>query len=357
MYQLVTGQKPFTGDSLMSVLLQILEFEPKPIDEVAPDVPMSLRNIVTRLLQKQPENRYQSGGELVIDLKKALAELEAPPETTSGTKSETARVQPDRQSPGLVPVVAVLLMILLGAGAVFYHYLTEQQRLQDHGRSLAALLASGEQPETALLEDWGKAQSAIDAFMVRQSVPYLLIGDADGIVQASSDSGLLGTSYPESPVVGEGSMTIARDRPGQPRLYEFSEPILFQGNLVGRVFLALERDSLLTGTLIMAAWIVALIVAAVLAMLALSRRRVAVPEQPISTLKKALERVAAGEHSYRIDDKRSDAFGELYKAFNKLTEHLHASGPSRPNPSELSGMTVKMAAPQVSRRKPRQSAS
>ncbi len=67
-YQLATGVLPFHGDSLADTLTRITQREPRPLREYNPRVPPALERIVLRCLQKVPERRYESAGELLREL-------------------------------------------------------------------------------------------------------------------------------------------------------------------------------------------------------------------------------------------------------------------------------------------------
>jgi len=59
-YEFLAFQKPFKGKTLHSVLYQIISEEPEPLLTLNPDVPARLAAVVHRMLQKDPERRYQT---------------------------------------------------------------------------------------------------------------------------------------------------------------------------------------------------------------------------------------------------------------------------------------------------------
>jgi tRNA A-37 threonylcarbamoyl transferase component Bud32 len=63
-YELLTGSRAFPGDSLVTLTSQILTYEPRPVRELAPDVPEAVAAIVQRLLAKDAAARFQSAAEL-----------------------------------------------------------------------------------------------------------------------------------------------------------------------------------------------------------------------------------------------------------------------------------------------------
>ena len=87
MYELLTGQRPFTGDQEIAIIFSLLNEEPMGIRELNDQVPEALEQIVFKALRKEPQDRYQQVGQMVSDLEKvhqamtvegevSLAELE-----------------------------------------------------------------------------------------------------------------------------------------------------------------------------------------------------------------------------------------------------------------------------------------
>ncbi len=69
-YQLLTGQIPFTGENVTTVLHQQIAKAPAPLTAVDQRIPYGLEQIVMKLLKKDPAERYQSAAGLLTDLKK-----------------------------------------------------------------------------------------------------------------------------------------------------------------------------------------------------------------------------------------------------------------------------------------------
>jgi len=68
-YEMVTGTKPFHGDTPASVIGSILKDEPKAIGAVQPLTPPLMEHIVRRCLAKNPDERWQTAADLMRDLK------------------------------------------------------------------------------------------------------------------------------------------------------------------------------------------------------------------------------------------------------------------------------------------------
>jgi len=76
LFELITGQHPFHGDSDVAILSSILRETPPPINVLNRHAPVGLVPVLDRLLAKNPEQRYQSATDLRRDLEDVRASLE-----------------------------------------------------------------------------------------------------------------------------------------------------------------------------------------------------------------------------------------------------------------------------------------
>jgi serine/threonine-protein kinase len=74
LYELLTGEPPFTGDAPVAVAYRHVREDPKPPSEVNPEVPPQLDAVVLKALSKNPDNRYQSAAEMRSDLIRVRSE-------------------------------------------------------------------------------------------------------------------------------------------------------------------------------------------------------------------------------------------------------------------------------------------
>jgi serine/threonine protein kinase len=77
LYQLLTNVSPFEGGSLVEVLSHILQASPPSLPNVVPGLDLELDAIVQRCLEKSPEARYQTMGQLADALSAYLAERQS----------------------------------------------------------------------------------------------------------------------------------------------------------------------------------------------------------------------------------------------------------------------------------------
>jgi serine/threonine protein kinase/Flp pilus assembly protein TadD len=130
LYEALTGERPFPGESLLSAAARVMADPPRawsPADVSA--VPEALRGVVERALEKDPDQRWQSAGQMAEALREALGTGRAvrttvtprppPPAATSSTRTpvalESLAFTPPRR--GRVVVGIVIALLALGAAA------------------------------------------------------------------------------------------------------------------------------------------------------------------------------------------------------------------------------------------------
>ncbi|HXK11423.1 MAG TPA: serine/threonine-protein kinase [Vicinamibacteria bacterium] len=77
LYEMVTGQLPFSGSTALDTLHAIAFEETRPMTALRPNLPPSLQRVVTRCLRKRPQDRYPGAKDLVADLKTVQREVES----------------------------------------------------------------------------------------------------------------------------------------------------------------------------------------------------------------------------------------------------------------------------------------
>ena len=81
LYEMLTGQVPFTSDTPLEIAMKHLSEVPRPPSEHRPEIPHDLDSIVLRALAKDPSERYQSAEEMDADLARVAEGLPVDPET------------------------------------------------------------------------------------------------------------------------------------------------------------------------------------------------------------------------------------------------------------------------------------
>jgi eukaryotic-like serine/threonine-protein kinase len=84
LYEMVTGEKPFPGQNITTVIYKIVNEDPVPPRQIDPSIHPGISSVVMKALQKEPEQRYQSCREMLEDLKsyRTLVQARANPQST-----------------------------------------------------------------------------------------------------------------------------------------------------------------------------------------------------------------------------------------------------------------------------------
>ena len=100
LYEALTGRRPFTGASDLNIVRAVVHSNAEPLSD---DVPVPLRIVIEKALEKDPADRYQSMRDLVVDLRRV-------------GRQPTAERTPSRSRSWMTAAGAVVLALLV-AGA------------------------------------------------------------------------------------------------------------------------------------------------------------------------------------------------------------------------------------------------
>ncbi|MEV0971667.1 Stk1 family PASTA domain-containing Ser/Thr kinase [Microtetraspora glauca] len=81
LYELLTGQPPFTGDSPVAIAYQHVREDPIPPSGIDPEIPQWADAIVLKAMAKDPVNRYQSATEMRADIQRVMSGMPVDPQT------------------------------------------------------------------------------------------------------------------------------------------------------------------------------------------------------------------------------------------------------------------------------------
>jgi WD40 repeat protein/predicted Ser/Thr protein kinase len=150
LYAMLTGVPPFPGTSPFTVLKQVTDRRPRPVQDFNPAVPNSLAEVLDRLMEKDPRARYADAAEAAAALNAELAKLPPdPPQPVTVRRSSRSvprvvRTWWRRNSPLLLAGVAAALVLAFAAEATG---LTAWTVLGQRGRpSVRADAGEGETP-------------------------------------------------------------------------------------------------------------------------------------------------------------------------------------------------------------------
>lgn len=72
LYEMLAGKVPFDADNAVSVALMQLQEDAKRLTEINPDIPLGLEQICVHSMQKNPNERYQTATEMLLDIEEVI---------------------------------------------------------------------------------------------------------------------------------------------------------------------------------------------------------------------------------------------------------------------------------------------
>jgi hypothetical protein len=114
LYTMASGRPPFRAASALAVLKRVAEDTPRPINQIIPEVPQWLCNLIARLHAKDPAQRFQSAAEVATLLEQHLAHLLQPSLVGRPDSVRIPRPRSVRRLTALA-VAAALIMAVVAA--------------------------------------------------------------------------------------------------------------------------------------------------------------------------------------------------------------------------------------------------
>ncbi|WP_416762594.1 protein kinase domain-containing protein [Roseateles sp. So40a] len=321
LYQMLTGVRPFTSDSVVNLALKIAKDDPTPLNKLRPEIPASLRRVVDRCLAKSPDNRFQTGAELADALVKVLVEIDEEARNKGRSKLIPLRVKWAAMMAGIVAIV----MAVSGSIISQRQNAALMQQVADYGTALSRFIAA-QNATAALGEDWVSVDVSLQEIMKTRDFESVTVIDRAGVVAASSQPDAVGKPYqpPPGETLGEqgGVKRTRYHAAAGAAILGFESPITFQDKTVGRVALGLPERPLesvarLSRTL-MAVLAVTTVLAVAIAMFFVANWF----SRPIKLVVEALDEIGRGRVDFRIREQRKDEFGLLYAAFDRMAQAL-----------------------------------
>ncbi|MFN0108936.1 MAG: serine/threonine protein kinase [Blastocatellia bacterium] len=153
LYEMLTGERPFTGRTPTEIAIKHLQAQPQPPRQLNPAIPSNLEKTILRALAKAPDDRQQSVQELAEQLRSATRQVIIPLATEIAPELESSEAtnqhQPFRRRRRRLAVAAVLLLGVFAAG------IWGKNWLASHALPLltGAFPVSSPTPEGAIVSD------------------------------------------------------------------------------------------------------------------------------------------------------------------------------------------------------------
>jgi len=340
LYHLFAGRRPFDGATFHTLLYQIATESPRPITLVCPDFPIQLSRIIDKLLEKNPDDRYATGNDLVDAFKAATDNINA-----KGPKRYKAVVFPFALKSVIVTAIALFLFSIISV--VFVQQKQQAlfvKHLRDIGVGYSQLIAE-QSAESVLRADWLGIELFVNQTSRHSHIKQLKIIDHQGIIRGDSTQKTIGRPFvrpsKDKTIVEKDDFKVyalTQAKPGYfygikvPTIimnalhlnteYNFVSPIVYHKKDIGQVSLSLAPTILndfIKNSLSMLMLIAGLVSLSAIFTVYWLTARISAPNKLI---KKYLDEIAVENYSMRITKQRKDEIGELYSAYNKMADEL-----------------------------------
>ncbi len=321
-YTLLSGKTPFVADDYGELFKKIVKDKAPSLEVDNVTFHDEIKDIVRKLLQKQPEKRYQNAAQLMLDLKELIQimEMEKKQKTTNNFTSLKLR-----WTLGMAGLVMSTMFIGLVV-VYFQQFQSMRDMVIDNNRSFAKMIAF-EIAEPLLTEDMVALNAIVADLKKNQELEYISIRNLKGIILASTveqeknKTFILNTNA-EFMHESDGSSVYERKVNEEHRVFDIDSDIKYQDAYLGRVYLTFSADKLINTTRVTLFIMVALMLVTLVAVFSLSWIFAHKVSSQIRKVIQALERVRRGQLGRRLSIEKNDEFGRLNEAFNNMSESL-----------------------------------
>ena len=332
LFQLLSGELPYTGNTVAEVVDAINHRRMKPLCAVDPQTPRALIGLVRRLTHHNPASRPDSAAQVRDELE----------DIYNGMRS--GLLQSVRRNSFVwrrTAMISVAVAVILLSGLVYvYQSQTDAitRSTYGYGDALASIIAQ-ESAEALILEDSTALNLMVSDFSVNDEVDFVHVTDAEGVVVASTNPYMRGRQ--QTLTVGQEVVRNAdaiRLHSNKAEQLVFQVPVRFRSQRVGEVFLGLDGSALTeaaNATLVMLAVVFGLtLLTAMIGLSWITRRQ----QRSIAELGWGLKRLASDQRDIRMDSAPRDEFAEAHKQFNRLAIMLDERARAAPGHTSAGGL-------------------
>ena len=330
LYEMLTGEKAYQSDTFTALLIEISQSQLRPIRSLNKDVTPGVERIISKLVEKDPARRFQTGSELQEAIRREMRNMNAKDLRASrGIPTEI-------WAAGLLSLMVAGLLGLTG-------YLLKKQQVEALEKQTAAI---GLEYASALANQFSLdyARSGEDAGLLYQSqfnqddrtenINYQSIVLNDGRILASTDLENTSGQYIEPKIVksiGLGGQdviaNIVTPENGEDRI-QVSQPIetgpLRDRRTIGTLNVGLPIDRIqsigkLTTSLML---LMTLLMTSLIGLV--SYYLIRKFARPMEKLRDMLNLISAGDYDVRMPGNQKGLVGQTCEAFNKAAEAITA---------------------------------
>jgi serine/threonine protein kinase/predicted Zn-dependent protease len=190
LYEMLCGKLPFEGDYDAALMYSILNEEPEPVQNHRPDISSEFLHVINRAMEKDPDDRYQSVKDMLIDLRRLKRDSSR---ITRETLAEipVPSLRKRRSRKNLWVGLGVSLIIFITAYFIYNQLFPEKisDLVLDDERSLAVMYFANNTGDKNL-DHWRRALSDLMISDISQS-KYLRVLGGDKLYDILKDLGQL----------------------------------------------------------------------------------------------------------------------------------------------------------------------
>jgi len=357
LYELLTGQKAYQSDTFTALLIEIAQSDPKPVRTHNKEIPPGVERVISKLLSKSPDRRYQTGAELEEALRRELANID------SAEMRAQRGIPTELLGPALLGLIVSMLMGLTG-------YMLRNQQVSAFNQQTAAV-GSAYANSLARQISLDYARSGVDAGLLYQAQFQENIADSnldfqhivlnDGRVLASTSNEVMEEGYlepeilemissPEDPVTA----SFVKTTDGIESLL-IAKPIevgaVNKRRMIGVLYVGLDTErideisKLTAKMMLLMTGLVSLLIGLVSYFLI---RRFA---WPLERLRDSMNNLASGDFDVRLTAIHKGLIGQTFAAFNKAAAavSVHKDSATAPANITTSAKPASQMAPEFSR--------
>ncbi|MFV2058943.1 MAG: protein kinase, partial [Thiohalomonadales bacterium] len=340
MYHLFSGQRPFIGTNLHTLLFQIATEDHRPITQIIPEFPLQLKCVIDKCLEKDPDDRFQSGQELVDELNQATQDISK----RGAKKSKTRKISTAVKHSALL---SLLLFVTMSASTFFVIKMqTQSQRsdLRQLGIGFSRYVAQ-QNTESVLRQDWLTVDLFIQHFDSPKQIQRIIITDHKDIIRGDSLQKGIGTKLQsdikDKTGIKTDNVLVFSRQSNNPisiagktlpawltKLFNLGQYDEFYYNMsfgqrhVGKVIISFSPDisnqSVLNTLITLLALYILVLMTTLPAIFYFSRFNT----KSLDLLKVSIKHITSGNYTQRIRHIPNNDIGDTYIAYNNMADKL-----------------------------------